>query len=338
LPRTTSWKGRRGQQAGQHPGAQVEALLPDQPGDDAHHRHLAPPGQAAGPEQGRLVALLAREVAFVEVVRQVPVGGRVPLGLVEAVQDPPQHVAPGPQVAVEAHPVLRGLDLPGVGGAHGGDGPGVQDAGLEVAEAAGGERVLVQQVAGGEEPGVGQDPGVEGALVPQVVDGEQRPGAVEELVPGEDAAQQERHQGGLPVVDVGHVRREPHGLAGPQGGPLQRREAQVLVGPVAVDRGAVEEARAAHEVDRQVGAGERRGVDGDPDAVGAEGELQLRDHGAEVPAGRLDPGVHRQEGPDVVAEPVEQPGQGGGDVAEPPRLGEGGQLGREEQDPHRPSP
>ena len=82
--------------------------------------------------QGQLVLrLVVQHVGDVVVHRQGRVGGGVPHAVVDAVHDAPQLVAVVAQVVLQLFAVLGGLDLPGVGAAHGGDAVGVGQAALE---------------------------------------------------------------------------------------------------------------------------------------------------------------------------------------------------------------
>ena len=65
--------------------------------------------------------------------------------LVDAVEDAEEHLAPGPQQAVETDAVLFGLDLARVSRADGGDGVGVEDPGRKKRKAARAQIVLVDQ-------------------------------------------------------------------------------------------------------------------------------------------------------------------------------------------------
>ena len=58
----------------------------------------------------------------------------------------------------------------------------------------------------------------ERALVAEVVDGENGARLREQLVPGVSGLQQQRREGGVPVVTVHDVGREAHALAGIQRG------------------------------------------------------------------------------------------------------------------------
>ena len=80
----------------------VEALLRRQPADHAEERHVGAHGEAGLLLQRRLACGLAGHLRRRERLRQVLVGGRVPLVGVDAVQDADQIAAAGAQDAVEA--------------------------------------------------------------------------------------------------------------------------------------------------------------------------------------------------------------------------------------------
>ena len=96
----------------------------------------------------------------------------------------------------------------------------------------------------------------------------------------------------------------------------------------------MEQLRAVDEVDVGVRAGEP-GVPGrEAEAPVAEGDLDVADEFDRVErlALGVDPIVERDEDPHVVAQRAQPPGQRGGDVGQPPGLGERGDLGRGEAD------
>ena len=68
-------------------------------------------------QQRPLAVPLAGEVGRRIVIEEVGIGRRVPVVVVDAVDDPDQPVGAGAQQAVEPEAVLRGLDLAGEGAA-----------------------------------------------------------------------------------------------------------------------------------------------------------------------------------------------------------------------------
>ncbi|GAF25103.1 SAM-dependent methyltransferases [Moorella thermoacetica Y72] len=114
-------------------GQEVETFLAHQAGDQAQDGDV-PDGQFHLPLQGRLVFPFLLQVIGVVIDCQAPVGGRVELLIVDAVQDAPQVGCPFTEQAVQALPVLRRLDFQGVFLADGVHQVGVQDPGLHIAD------------------------------------------------------------------------------------------------------------------------------------------------------------------------------------------------------------
>ena len=160
------------------------------------------PSSASRPKAASMARLLARRrPSVVGGVgrREVRIGGGVPDGGVDAVDDAGEDACPRPQQPVEPHPALGGADLLGIGRADGGDRVGVVEAGLQVADAA----VILDALDG---PGLGrqaearEDRRREDALEGDVVDGDhrlRRPAAGVAEVGGDEA--------GLPVVAMDDV-------------------------------------------------------------------------------------------------------------------------------------
>ena len=190
---------------------QIQALLVGQAGDQANHQLALVLHKAQLLLQGQLVLGLAlQHVGDVVVHRQRRVGGRVPHAVVDAVHDAPQLVAVVAQVILQLLAVFRGLDLPGVGVAHGGDPVGVGQAALEHVGVPPGllQSAHVEHLGGQPAP-VADGGNVVDALEPQVMDGEHGLGAAHRRIL-EQGAQIHRHQRGLPVVAVDHVGNPVH--------------------------------------------------------------------------------------------------------------------------------
>ena len=82
---------------------------------------------------------------------------------------------------------------------------------------------------------IGEVPGAEAALVANVVDREDALRAAENLpVPGVGRAQEQGRQGGVPVVAVHDVRREPDALTAFQRGTRQHQVAEIFIRSVGV--------------------------------------------------------------------------------------------------------
>ena len=159
----------------QHPLDQVQPLLGGKPGDEADDGRLGPHLQAALLLQIRLQKGFAPPVVPREGDAEEPIVLRVVGVGVDAVQDAGEHVLPLLHKAVQPFPIVGGLDLLRIGGAHGGDPVGEDDAALHA-----GEKPVELQILRGEIPFVEAQIGVEPveiekALELQVVDGIDRP-------------------------------------------------------------------------------------------------------------------------------------------------------------------
>ena len=111
--------------------------------------------------------------------------------------------------------------------------------------------VLVQQVRARSQPKIARRGCREDALVTDVVDREDGASRRKQPIPGIDRTQEERREGGVPVVAMENIRREPHALAALDGRAREQQEAQVLVDFAGVEVGALVERRAVHQVDHQ---------------------------------------------------------------------------------------
>ena len=114
----------------QHPVHQVQALLPRQPGNHGNEGRFCVFGQVQLPLQRQLVLHLQLHRFGGVVALDHGIGSRVVFLGIDAVQDAHQIPRPGPQQPVQLFAVIGGLDLLGVGGAHGGDLLGVHQARL----------------------------------------------------------------------------------------------------------------------------------------------------------------------------------------------------------------
>ena len=98
--------------------------------------HVRLGGEAELLEQGPLARRLPRLLGLVEGGGDVGIVPRVPLLVVDAVQDAHEIVGAGPHHAFEPLAELRGLDLAGVGGRHRGHDLGEEQAALHVRDVA----------------------------------------------------------------------------------------------------------------------------------------------------------------------------------------------------------
>ena len=259
--------------------------------------------------------------------RDVPVRARVPLVVVDPVQDPHHVAGARAHDAVEAEAVLGPLDLEGVGRGHGVDQLREHGPALQVADRA----VVLERERGAEVPGQPQEAErvhPELALVGHVVDREDARHAVQRRVVPVERLEEHGDEAGLPVVRVEDARP----LA-PAAEVLERRareegEAQAVVLVVPVEHRPVVERRVLDEHDVDAGLG--------PGAVepgAARHPVHGHVHGArELPRRERDRGVPRQDHRHAVPQPHEGLRQRGGDVGEPARLDEGPHLGRDERD------
>lgn len=253
---------------------------------------------------------------------------RVPHLGVHAVEDPRQRGLARREQLVQPHAVAFGADLPRVRGAHRREPVRVDDPGLEEADPAALQRLLLQVLLAGLEPQVGENRGGEEPLVAEVVDGEDRARGAEQAIPRVQRLEVEGNQRGLPVVTVEDLRTPLHALAALQSRAREQGEAEVLVGVVRVEARAVEEHGAMDEVHRHLGPGQPRAVCREDERARVRADRNVRGPGErlEVVGVHVDRRVERREDADVVPGAVKVRGERGGDVREPAGLGEGRDL------------
>ena len=170
----------------------------------------------------------------------------IPLVDVYSVDNALELVVPLGQNPVKAAALLGGLDLLGVGGADGGDVVGVHQACLQHVHLAVGEDVLVRPDVGVEEVHAG-----ECSLICQVVDGEHRLCAHEELASVH--LQKIGNKACSPVMAVKDIRFEVYCLAQLQRGLAHKSKAEEVVAVrseacVAVDSDSVVEDLVTYKV------------------------------------------------------------------------------------------
>ena len=218
---------------------------------------------------------------------QVGIGGGVPNGGIDAVQDAGEDIAATGDEIFETAAGFRSLNFRRVGWADGGDGVASCQCALHEAEGAvgieggGGFEVAV-------ETEIGHGLAREAALEGQIVDGEHGFDVHEGGMSADSFAQENGQQAGGPIVTVDDGRGE-QSFGGCQGAAGQGSEAEVIVGKVEdafgihagtlVERGDVEE-----EV---VDALDFGFVDVGKVVMGAEGDVQgavgvLRGKGADL--------------------------------------------------------
>ncbi len=214
------------------PGQQVEAFLRIQPADHAQHRALVGRIESDLGQQRPAAFRLACQVAPRVVRRQRLVGGRIPCGRVEAVQDPTEAMAEAGQHVLQAHTEGRGHNLRGVAGADGVHQLGPLDP---LAQEQQPVRVRTHQLGDLVRRGEARQLFArEPALVGQVVDRDHDRRARDPRIAGiGDVAQQDgRHR--LPVVEVQHVHRAVVVEESLERGPAQQPESPAVVGVVAI--------------------------------------------------------------------------------------------------------
>ena len=124
---------------------QVEAFLRGEPAHDAEQRHAASRWSHALPQQEIALELgLLRDVVRAEVDRQMLVVRRIPLFVVDAIQDSMHGAAARGQRLLHPHAIARRGDFARIGRAHRGHRVGMQDAVLERVDVPRLEIVLVQ--------------------------------------------------------------------------------------------------------------------------------------------------------------------------------------------------
>ena len=172
----------------------------------------------------------------------------------------------------------------------------------------------------------------ESALVVEIVDREQRAGP---RTPGPTSSgpSRERRERGLPVVGVDHVGGELQPAAALEGGAGQHEEPEMLVGIAGVERRAVIQRRAVHEVDRRVarptGTEDRNFV-----LPITEPDLDVAQHGLDAGAAQIELCVVRQKDSYVVTRAEEKRRQRRRYVGQAARLGIARDLGRDVQNVH----
>ena len=83
-------------------------------------------------------------------LRQIAVVARIPIVVVDAIEDADHRGAARAQDRIQPHAVFRRLDLARVGWAHGRDQVGVRDASAEQIDLARGERGLIEHAVSPE--------------------------------------------------------------------------------------------------------------------------------------------------------------------------------------------
>jgi hypothetical protein len=257
----------------------------------------------------------------------VRIAARVPLLVVDAVQDPRDVAGARAHDAVEAERVLGTLDLERIRRRDGVDELRENGAALQVAHPA----VVLKRVGAAEIPGQAEHSDrvhPELALVGDVVDREHARGPVERRVVPVEGLQVHGHEPRLPVVGVEDARPLAPAPEVLERGAREEGEAQPVVGVVAVDRVAVVERRVLDEYDVDARRGARP-----VEARAARHAVDRHVDGARELAGRKrDAAEARQHDRDPVSEPAERLRQRGGDVRQPSRLDVRHHLGRDERD------
>ncbi len=188
-----------------HGGEQIDPFLLDQPPDKRHQRHAGRDRQVQLLLECRLAGRFARGDRLGRVAdRQVLVGGRIPLAVVDAVDDAREHVAAVLQHPFQPAAERSGLNLVGVAGADRVEPVGKDQPGFQQVQAAKELHLLPVEILP-VESGQQHVPVPEHALVGHVVNRKQRANL---LVAGHGPVfdlQIGRHQGRLPIVGVQHL-------------------------------------------------------------------------------------------------------------------------------------
>ncbi len=198
-------------------------------------------------------------------------------------------------------------------------------------DGAGGQVRCVQpRQVGRRQPQVRRAVGAEDALVADVVDGEQRAGGGEQRLVLEDGAQQQRGEGGVPVIAVHDARCPAHLATGHEGRAREGDEAQVFVRIAGVEAGAREQRRAVDQVYRgasgQLAAQHR---EREPLRADAEPQLGQVRHRARRAGGAVDARIRRGEQAHIVSGTHQRLAERAGDIRQAPGLGQGSHLGGE---------
>ena len=272
-------------------------------------------------------AALPAEVLRRVFLRDAAVHARVPLVVVDPVQDPRQVRAAPAQDPVEAESVLRALDLARVLWRHGVHELREGDAPLQVAD----RPVELERLGRAQVPRQAQDAdrvAIEHALVGHVVDREHARDAAQRGIAPVEGLQVDGDETGLPVVGMEDVRPLPAAAEVLQGRAREEREAQAVVGVVPVDRGPVVEGRVLDEDDLDSGF-IPCSVEAGASGHGIDGHV---DRSREL-AGREGNGrIAREEDGHAVTELHQRLGQRRGDVGEAPCFHVGDHLRGHESD------
>ncbi len=285
------------------------------------------PPQAQLPLQGALVGRLPPFVKGVEGLREMGVPPGVPRLDVQAVHHAPEVRRTPPDHGLQPLAVLRRLDLPCVGGAHGAQQVGLGEARLHEVQPA----LVKQDLLRGprlRQAQERQELPREGALPIQIVDRVQGPGLRQERVLPVEGPQVGGNEGREPVVAVDDIGGEVHVATGLQDGAAEEAVAPPLVLPAVHVRPA-EVLRMVHHEHGNL----RRQV---PLLQG--GHLHAAPHGHVVGPQVHPPGVHssvtRHDEVHLMAQGAQGLGQGAAYVPQAPHLREGVRLGHDKQDAH----
>ena len=286
-------------------------------------------------EQRHLVAQLAGEIVRVVVEGQVAIDRRIPVVVIDAVQDAADRVAAGAQVRVEAVTALGCTYLLGIRRADRRHRIRVENAVPHRVDATVTEIGLVQGLDAHARPHVGGGTGREDALVTDVVDREYAAGRAEDLrVPCIGRAQQQRRERRVPVIAMHDIRREAEPLAAFERRACEHQVAHVLVVRVRINEGTVEHGWAVHELHPEVRTRKPRFPDVVAVLVGADpyGQaLQRRDR-ALFATLQVRERVQRHEDADVMTTQQQVARKRGRNVTEPAGLGKRRDLRGQEAD------
>ena len=162
------------------------------------------------------------------------------------------------------------------------------------------------------------------ALVTDVVNGHHGTRAFEQRIPGVGRLEEQRCEGGVPVVAVDNVWRPREALATIEYRAGEGNESQVFVTILRVHAASGKQCIALNQEQRRGRFGQRYGCHRKAEAMSAKFERQVlqRRHWLRMVRGHVNVRVLRHEKPHIVASGVQKLGQRPGDIRQPAGLGE----------------
>ncbi len=247
------------QHLGQRAKHQLETLLLSEPAHNSPERHLRSDVEPHAPDELPLELGLDLQMIRIVVHGQMPVPPRIPLVVINTIENAAQCTTTCPETVLQPHAVLVGANLAGMRRTHGRDRVRVHDPVTERIDPIGTQIILVQQVIPRRpEIDIIDRRSGEYSLVTDVVDGQHGPRVLEERVALVDRLQEHRGKGGMPIITVQDPWRPLQALTHDERGSRERQKPQVLVDVGRIKSRAVIEHRAVQQINRRRRAREVR--------------------------------------------------------------------------------